>query len=605
MPRVTAHAVLHQRRQTAVTAAVGLALCCLAGCQLPPAGQKQDEGLSPVLVRLRETYADLRHGPFVSLADFESPGQAKLFRVAGPDDAEYDRRQPSISVLRSRNATGAGGLKAKLNGPGHRLIFDGRRSQELALIRDWRDHALLLVSIYGPRDGLALEFSVRSGTDTPIHWLRTIHAKPGWNLFRFDLAELGEQVDLADVRALSWRAPHVDSPVELFLDDIILANNRRYLLGEQAAAGELYVFELGRSVHVGVRERFDLAFRDGVIAAWTVDGRENLTVGTGLGPFPLPLPADWSTQPETTIVYDDPELFINWGTAVEATQQVVELSPFRVVVRGHWRFVDEPGRATAEAPADTRPSHTWEYVIYRFGQVCVRATSAAQGAGWSAPRVGYAVALNGRRGFVRVEPAAAYADAAPAGFVLMSQPGRERPDLLWSMHARAASLRRLELASADDRRVVELCGDIAADETVETAHLLRFWPHDIDGAPEARTFAADYQHPAALAVSTGGLVTDAPGDLNHDGYNECEGCYELAADAGVARFTFDPGGWLRHQPTFRVHKTAGRRCWVYADGQIVKTLGRDRQGELCFVIPGVVSAPRTIEAISRAGPAAE
>ena len=94
VPRVTAHAVLHQRRQTAVTAAVGLALCCLAGCQLPPAGQKQDEGLSPVLVRLRETYADLRHGPFVSLADFESPGQAKLFRVAGPEDDEYDRRHP-------------------------------------------------------------------------------------------------------------------------------------------------------------------------------------------------------------------------------------------------------------------------------------------------------------------------------------------------------------------------------------------------------------------------------------------------------------------------------------------------------------------------------
>jgi hypothetical protein len=588
-----------------VTAAVELLLCCLGGCELPPSGQSREEGLSPVLLRMRDTYADLQHGPFVSLADFESPDHAKLFRVAGPDGAEFDRRQPSISVLRSRNETGAGGLKARLNGPGHRLVFDGRRSQELALIRDWRDYALLLVSIYGPRDGLTLEFTVRSGTDAPIHWTRTIHAKSGWNLFRFDLAEIGERVDLADVRALIWRAPHIDSPVELFLDDLILANNRRYLLGEPATAGRLYVFELGRAVHVGVRGRFDLAFRDGVIAAWTVDGQGNLTVGTGLGPFPLPVPADWAAQPETPIVYDDPQLFAGWGPAVETAQHVLELSPFRVVVRGHWRFVDEPGGTSTEASADTRPSHTWEYVIYPFGRVCVRVTSLARGAGWGAPRVAYAVALNGRCGFVRVEPEAAYTGATPTEFVLMSQSGHERPDLLWSTHARAASLHRIELASADERRVVVLCGDVAADDTVETAHLLRFWPHDIDGAPEARTFAADYQHSAGLVVSTGAVVTETPGDLNRDGYNESEGCYELAADRGIARFKFDPGGRLRHQPVFRVRQTAGRRCWIYADGQIVETLGRDRAEELCFVIPGVVSAPRTIEVVSRAAPDAE
>jgi hypothetical protein len=100
-------------------------------------------------------------------------------------------------------------------------------------------------------------------------------------------------------------------------------------------------------------------------------------------------------------------------------------------------------------------------------------------------------------------------------------------------------------------------------------------------------------------------VVDAPGDLNHDGYNECEGCYELAADRGMARFTFDPGTLLRHRPAFRIAQTAGRRCWVYADGQIVGTLGRDRSGELCFVIPGVVITPRAVEVVSQLQSAAE
>jgi hypothetical protein len=576
----------------------------LAGCQLPLRAERE-EGLSPVLVRMRDTYADLRSGPFISLADFESPGQARLFRIAGAGDAEDGRQQPSISVLRSRNETGAGGLRVRLHAPGDRLLFDGERSEELALVRDWRGYALLLVSIHGPPDGLLLEFCVQSGTEAPIHWTRTIHAAAGWNLFRFDLAEIGAQVDLADVRALAWRAPRIDAPVEIFLDDIILVDNQRHLLGEDAADGDLYVFERGRGTYVGVRGRFELAFRDGLIVAWTAGTEDNLTVATGLGPFPVPLPAGWSAHREKPVVYDDPELFSGWGASVQAVQQVVEVSPFRVVLRGHWRFTDGPGGLAADTASGSRPSHTWQYVVYPSGAVYVAVTSEAGEVGWNTPLVGYAVALNGRRGFVRIEPEAAFADESPATFVLMSQPAPGRPDLLWTPRAPEVSARRLEVASADERRTVVLVGDVAAEQRVETAHLLRFWPSDMDAGPEAQTFASDYQQPAALRVSTGQLVSEARGDLDHDGYNECEGCYEVAADRGVTRLTFDPGGRLRHHPVFRVAQTAGRRCWVYTDGQIISSLGRDRDGELCFVIPEVVVARRTIEVVSQDDSAAE
>jgi hypothetical protein len=146
-------------------------------------------------------------------------------------------------------------------------------------------------------------------------------------------------------------------------------------------------------------------------------------------------------------------------------------------------------------------------------------------------------------------------------------------------------------------------GDLEAATTLETAQLLRFWPWDIDAAPEGHTFAADYQHPAILEVARGRVVADAPGDLNQDGFNESEGCYELALGRGLLRFKFEPGSFLRHRPIFRVHGTAGRDGWVYADGRIIDRQGRDLADELLFALPHAVSVPLTIEVNTRPGSA--
>jgi hypothetical protein len=128
-----------------------------------------------------------------------------------------------------------------------------------------------------------------------------------------------------------------------------------------------------------------------------------------------------------------------------------------------------------------------------------------------------------------------------------------------------------------------------------TAHLLRLWPWDIDAAPEADSFAADYQHPATLAVARGRVVTDTRGDLNRDGFNESEGCYELALAEGLLRFELQPGPFLRHGVIFRIRGTAGRRCWIYADGQIIARQGRDERGELLFGLPRPTGMPLGIE----------
>jgi hypothetical protein len=189
----------------------------------------------------------------------------------------------------------------------------------------------------------------------------------------------------------------------------------------------------------------------------------------------------------------------------------------------------------------------------------------------------------------------------------MSQPGRDRPDVLWCPHDAAAAHRQLELVSADERRIALTIGDVESADTVDTAHLLRFWPHDLDGVPEAESLAADYQQPATLSLSKGEQVRNAPGDLNNDGFNESQGCYELAPHEGLLRFRFVPGATLHHYPVFRIHRTAGRTCWIYVEGRIIRGQGRDGAGQLLFTIPRAVSTPLMIEVNTRrqtAAPAA-
>ncbi len=588
-----------------------IVLLLVAGCDAfqtgtkGGSGQNNDTRLSPLLRRMQAAYPDLESGRFVSLADFESPGHVGLFRTVGPDGSETDRPQPSLSILRSRNETGAGSLKARFNGPDDIMLFDGKHSQQLALIRDWRKYGLLLMSVYGPPDGTAVEFTVQSGDKAPIRWSRMFRVTPGWNLFRLDTATIGDTIDLADVRVLAWRIPQSPGAVELYFDDIILADNTRHLVGENTGPQELYVFSRGQRIHVGVRERFELAFADGLIVSWREPGGENLADIGGLGPWPVPLPADWHSRGEAPVAYDDPALFAPWGATVAATQRLIEATAFRVVLEGRWRFAapgtPPPAGATDD---DTRPGHTWQYVIYPSGQMYVRVVSRAGQAGWSGPRVGYVIGLDGRRDFRCVQPPPADARGEPPTFVLAARSAPKQSDLLWTWPRTSALGHQRELTSADERRLAVIAGDLEAADVVDTVHLLRLWPTDIDAAPEGASFAADYQNPARLAPTAGNVMTDAPGDLDHDGYNESEGCYELSLADGVLHFDFDPGPHLRFDPVFRVHEAASRRCWVYARGRVASDTGRDAGDNLLFRLAPVVSAPTSVEVHTRA-PGAE
>lgn len=568
------------------------------GCELPPTQEGDPAaGLPPVLERIRRAYPELASGRFVALATFESAQEVELLRVVDASGESQAREQPWINLLRAREESGVGGLTATLKEPGDALLFDGVRSQRLSLLRDWRPWSLMLMEMFAPSQGQTLQFAIESGSDAPLCWSRTLRLSPGWNLLRFDLAEIGEEIDLSDVRRLIWRAPREAGPLDLTLDNLILADNTQTLLERDDSRPRLYAFRQGRRIHVGVMGRFELAFSDGVISRWEAGEGQNLTVRSGLGPWPIPLPHGWaaSSQP---IVYDDPRLFSSWGELVSASQQILDKSPARMVIEGRWVFLEAGQSLPGTAPA-ARPSHVWRYVIYPDGSVYILITSDSRGSGWPAPLAGYALALDGRRGFARLAKTPHAATHDSPRFVLMSRAEPGRADLLWCPHEPGLAASQIEVVSHDSRRVVIIAGQSGAAEVIRTAHLLRFWPTDLDGRPEGETYAGDYQQPARLRFSRGRAVLDAAGDLNGDGFNQSEGCYELTIEEGVARFVLDPLGRLRHQPRFRLRGTSGLPCWIYADGRIVSGEDRDERGEVLFTIPGPLGMNTAVEVHAR------
>ncbi len=560
----------------------------LSGCAAPTSGLRAsaaDEKLPPVLERLRKAYPDLQHGTFVALATFESPKELELFRVESPTGETTGRAQPALNLLRARDQTGAGSLAARLAQPGDRLTLNARFSRSLAIPADWRPYALMLASYYAPPNGQALEFGIESGGDRPARWQRTLRLAAGWNLVRQDLAEVGDAIDLANVRAVTWSAIDADT-ADLVLDDLVLADNTAELLKRGDAPDALYAFRQGRRTHIGAAARFELAFSGGGISYWS-DGAApgNLALRTGLGPWPTPLPERWDAAAFPP-AYDDPAHYADWGAVVEATTDVAELSAFRAVVVGEWRF----------GPVNARPAprHTWRYTIYADGRVYVRVTSDPAGARWTAPHVGYALAVDGRRGFARVMPLRAASEAAPA-WALLARSAEGRADLLCAPSRGELARRQLFAVTRDDDRTALLIGDAPAEGTVDAAFMLRVWPPDIDGPPEAESHAADYQFPAELSLQSGRLVRDASGDLDGDGFNESEGLYELEAVQHRVRFVFDPKSRVRHAPLFRVRGISVNRAWVYVEGRVREADDRDADGSLLFTLGRAISAPVQVE----------
>ncbi len=576
------------RRATSLAAFLA-ALSTLGGaCSLPRWGQPASEATStPADDRFRRAYADLSSGRFTVIADFNSADQ--LARVA-VEPAADPADPPGITGERSRSETGSAALRVKLT-PGATVGFRSDAAGS-TLPRDWRPYSILLTSVYASERELPLVVELDGSSGRA--WSRLLRVRPGWNLLRVDVHAALAELDSPEIRSFRFRLPDDQPQTVLFFDDVILADNTRFRLGEDAGEGRLFAKEQGRRIVVGARGAFEATFENGVLSGWSVGAGPNLAAPSGLGPWVAPLDPDWWSRDEPPAI-DDPSLFADWGASASTFQEVVEASPFRVVVRGVWRFGAAPPGGVEQESA---PRHDWQYVIYASGDVYVRLSSSTAGRGWAASRVGCAVLLDARRGFRRAPSQRGYGELDPVRFALWTQSG-DAPDLLWTPHAPEDCARQLELESDDGTVLAMICGDEAAADTVESAHRLTLASGALDWA-SAEAASADYQHPAGVRVELGELRTNQPGDLNGDGFNESEGLYEVALDGDSLRMTLSAGRWTRHEPMVRVHGTTGRACWAYSDGRILRGLGRDRSGALLVRIPRLVADEVRLEVIGRA-----
>ena len=552
----------------------------------------------PTADRLVSTYEDLASKHFEIVADFESPEQASMFRVETPDSPGAVR----FSTERARPETGTGSLKMTFIDSKERIVAQDRTDAQWSLVRDWSKYQLLLMSVFTPRKLGTFQVNVRSGTDVPLTYTASrIMLNPGWNLVRIDLGDLQEEVNLADMRALGFGCDPLETPVELYLDDVVLVDNTRQVFGPtEPRDGELYVRSEGRRIAVGAGGRFEVIFSRGQIRQWYDLGMDtsrlhNLAGRGSLGPAPVVVPAEGSAK---KLNPDDPSAWAGLGVAVAVHQALAEVTPLYARVEGQLRFgsVDSP-------PDDNSPAHRWIYSIYRDGRIYVECSGTARTDNFNPPGIGMAFSCDSSAGFRRElaqsQPALAEEGQEPrsSSYCLFTRPQRNAADFLIIPSAPMAA-RSIDNAGESRSGVLWLIPGQEAG--FGFAALMKVWPADIDSPAQADPIAEDYQKPLPIGLEVGHLGRTDPGDFDGDGFSEARGYYVLQLDGSTARVRIPAQPRLRFAPMFKVLDVGNRDVWAYLDGKQVKDMQRDADGNVLFIVPGVISREALLEITSRA-----
>jgi hypothetical protein len=339
---------------------VVVAFCRSHACVAPKPGV-----VSPTQAdRLIQAYPEIQNGRLLILADFEEDKQMGIFQLESATNPGRLARDPK----KGRAETGAGALAVALTAPNESVVISSPQQGEWFLKRDWRPYDLFMMAVNSPAAGLNLEIKIVGGVSGSAVEARTeTFLAAGWNLLRFDLAEVGEQVPLDDIQEirLAVMNPPVP-PSTLYFDDFLLAGNRRDLMGDSAnQSGSLYVQNAGRHWNIGAGGRFEISFRNGQIIRWfnlSADPYRlrNLVRGASLGPMPVLIEESKTLRPSSSL-----------GDAVAARQRILEMNEVRVVVECLLQ-ADSKANAAGRAAFDH-----WMYTIYATGQIFVSATTSA------------------------------------------------------------------------------------------------------------------------------------------------------------------------------------------------------------------------------------
>lgn len=564
-------------------------LCALSGACQPATPQVETRPTEPIgyalpapTERLKSHYPELQHGPFVCVAHFNDATQPRLARVVGADGELIEGRQPAISLVRAVDATGPGGLFVELVDETETLRIDGVRSEEHALPADWSDYALLMLQVYGPTDGARLALGLESGAGaTRRSWETTLRVGAGWQQQRVDLIHAAAEIDIADVRAITLRAEGIAGPVALYLDDVLLVDNAHALPSEQVwretvgALPGVGVRVVGLRYHVLIGGRWEAVFADGVMLGLGEPMGASVVVPPGLGPWPA-----------VGVATDEEALFSPagaWGEVVGGSQRLLENSVQRVVIEGTWEFERDANGEVIRI--------TWTHTIYPHGAIYVRIEGAGSG------DAGVSVLLADGRLVARVAvPEAGRPGAARSWVSLLTD---DDWGLLWVPHVASDVPLVVRRGGVDGRQlqVWHTAGEPAGDKaTMGAMHQLRLGDARVEEL--SSEVIVGYRDAPEVVFARGGLFRSAEGDGDGDGFNEAEGVHELRLDRGLARFRYEPGPAGAAWPIFRVRSEAVGQFWAYADGRIIDSWWRDRNGDVMFVLPRMIDRGVEVEVLA-------
>jgi hypothetical protein len=561
----------------------------LAGCAPLPGGPYEPVD-APGTGTDEDAYAALRNGQFLVLADFETAAQVIPFTLEPPDTPGG----VSVSTEQARRRTGHASLKMSFFDASQRVVWSDVPASPRTLIPDWSDYPLLVFSVFSPRPLGGFWFGISSGAGLRRDYQHPrIMLQPGWNLIQLDLGELEDRLDLADVRELRFGCNPLDTPVNLYLDDILLVNDATELYRSPGGPdGEFYVRSVGRRLMAGTTSGFELVFADGQIRRWydlrREGGRTRNLAGPGnLGPTPIPL-IGRDLRGNFRLSSWTPA-----GSPGRSEQRLVEATPLRIIIEGEQHHY-MPGETT-----DTEGLvHHWTWTVYRDGRAYVVLTGGTRLGQFQPEAVGVLFACSGDLGFDCHLAEAPAPLGAPhrRTFGLFARPLTGMADLLVvpfdplpaSLHDDAVHGRPGLYWTVRPR-----------NDAFRFTAMIRFSSDDLDSREAGLPPATDYTRSAPIRLDAGRLVRTDPGDFDRDGFNEGRGCHVIQLEGGSAIIHLDGRDIPWFQPTFRVVDVAGRDLWVTLNGRVLRNTCPDPEGGTLIVVPETVSNEALIEIVSR------
>jgi hypothetical protein len=556
---------------------IGLAVVG-SGCELP--GQKVEITAPTQTDRMLLAYPEIQSGRVLILADFEEDRQMGLFRLEPPGGGLV--RDPK----KGRPETGTGTLSVTFARAEDTVVIASPAEGEAFLKRDWRPYDLLTMAVHSPGANVRLRTRIIGGAAGQTVSTQTDTALfAGWNVLRFDLAEIGEDVPLDDIREV--RLGLAQSPgdaVTLHFDDLLLIGNRQHLMGDSAnTESKLYVQSAGRHWNVGVPGRFELSFRNGQITRWYNLAADpyrlrNLVRGAPLGPTPVVVENGQVTRPA-----------LGASGAVTARQRILEMNEVRVIVDGLWESnAADPDKSVARRT----------YTIFPTGQVYV--TSTATWPGEQTGTLGMAVNLAWwpAAPSVRVHAGVTVGDSAEGGspaFALAR--GLEADAALLFVPYPDGEMGRIdEITDTDSKSSTLLWSGGQTRGSIWRAMLYLSSSSSLDDS-QAFSRALDYAQPGGLRVEVGEPVSGEL--LRSDGFDPGTGTYTLTTEGNRLRATVPGKGRAVFSPAYSIAGQSSGEAWVYVNHVVQPGVVRGPVGEVLFQVPETVMKEIVVEALFR------